>query len=242
MQFMTTARPRGQWAVLTILIGTLLSSCNSSPQDRVSSQPTANHTTTPENNTAMKTILFYGNSITAGYGLDPNQAFPAHIQQRLDSLGLPYQVVNAGLSGETTTGGLTRLDWVLDQQPVDVFVLELGANDGLRGINPEESQKNLQAILNRVKDTYPQAQLVITGMESPPNMGSDYTQQFRSMFRELAQANPQATFVPFILEGVAGNPALNLGDGIHPTAEGHRLVAQHLWSFLAPLFNPATAS
>lgn len=177
-----------------------------------------------------KTILFFGDSITAGYGLDEEQAFPAFIQEKLDDNSLRYRVVNAGLSGETSAGGLRRVDWVL-QQHVDIFILELGGNDGLRGIDPANTKQNLQGIMNRVKERYPEATIVLTGMESPPNMGSDYTDAFRSIFSDLAQAN-DVVFMPFILEGVAGNPELNLPDGIHPTEEGHRIIADNLWEIL----------
>ena len=174
-----------------------------------------------------KTILFFGDSITAGYGLEEEQAFPAFIQKKLDENGHRYLVVNAGLSGETSAGGLRRIDWVL-QQRVDIFVLELGGNDGLRGIDPRSTKENLQGIMDRVKAKYPDADIILTGMEAPPNMGGNYTGEFRNIFSDLAQAN-DVVFMPFILEGVAGDPELNLPDGIHPTEEGHRIIAENLW-------------
>ncbi|MDZ7719938.1 MAG: arylesterase [Balneolaceae bacterium] len=180
-----------------------------------------------------KTILFFGDSITAGYGLETEQAFPALIQQKIDSLDLNYSVVNAGLSGETTAGGLRRVDWIL-QQPVDIFVLELGGNDGLRGIDPQNSKQNLQGIINKVQQKYPDADIVLTGMQAPPNLGDIYTSEFRSIFYELAEQN-DVTYMPFILKEVAGNPDLNQPDGIHPTARGHRVVAENLWEVLRPL-------
>lgn len=180
-----------------------------------------------------KTILFFGDSITAGYGLEPDQAFPAFIQQKIDSLNLSYQVKNAGSSGETSAGGLRRVDWVL-QQPVDIFVLELGGNDGLRGIDPQNTKANLQGIINKVKKTYPEATILLTGMESPPNMGAQYTGEFRQIFYQLAEEN-EVVFIPFILEAVAGDPDLNQPDGIHPTEEGHRLVAESVWEVLEPI-------
>jgi acyl-CoA thioesterase I len=180
-----------------------------------------------------KTILFFGNSLTAGYGLDPSQAFPALIQQKIDSLGLPYRTVNAGVSGETSSGGNSRIDWIL-KQPVDVFVLELGANDGLRGVPVVETKKNLQSIMDKVKAKYPQAKLVLAGMQVPPNMGQQYAIAFRDMYPDLARAN-NATLIPFLLEKVGGEAALNLEDGIHPTAEGHRIVAQTVWQYMGPL-------
>lgn len=177
-----------------------------------------------------KQILIFGDSITAGYGLEETQAFPAYIQQKIDSLGMDYNVVNAGLSGETSAGGLRRIDWVL-QQPVDIFILELGGNDGLRGIDPENTKQNLQGIMDKVSEKYPDAKLILTGMEAPPNMGEQYTSRFRSLFHELAEEN-DVIFMPFVLEGVAGDPELNQGDGIHPTEEGHRLIAENLWEYL----------
>ncbi len=180
-----------------------------------------------------QTILFFGDSITAGYGLETEQAFPALIQQKIDSLDLNYTVVNAGLSGETTAGGLRRADWIL-QQAVDVFVLELGGNDGLRGIDPENTKQNLQGILDKVQEKYPEAEIVLTGMQAPPNLGDMYTDEFRSVFYELAEQN-DVTFMPFILEDVAGDPDLNQSDGIHPTAKGHQIVADNLWDVLQPL-------
>ena len=175
-------------------------------------------------------ILFFGDSITAGYGLNPDRAFPALIQKQIDSLGLNYTVVNAGLSGETSAGGLRRVDWVL-QQGVDIFVLELGGNDGLRGLNLQQTKANLQGIVDKVKATYPQSLIVLAGMEVPPNLGANYTLEFREMYVELAQEN-EVLFIPFILEGVGGVPELNLPDQIHPNEEGHRKVAQHVWGYL----------
>lgn len=177
-----------------------------------------------------KTILFFGNSLTAGYGLDPSQAFPAVIQQKIDSAQLPYKVVNAGVSGETSSGGNSRIDWIL-KQPVDVFVLELGANDGLRGVPVAETRKNLQAIIDKVKAQNPEVKLVLAGMQVPPNMGPDYASAFRSLYPDLAKAN-DAVLIPFLLEGVGGEAKFNLEDGIHPTAEGHQIVAENVWEHL----------
>lgn len=180
-----------------------------------------------------KTIVFYGNSLTAGYGLSPGQAFPALIQKKLDSLNLPYQVVNAGVSGETSSGGKTRIDWIL-QQPVDIFVLELGANDGLRGIPLSATKTNLQEIIDKVKAKNAQTKLLFAGMQLPPSMGQAYTTEFRNIYTELAEKNSMA-LIPFLLEGVGGEPELNLADGIHPTAEGHRIVAENVWKELQKL-------
>jgi acyl-CoA thioesterase I len=180
-----------------------------------------------------KTILFFGNSLTAGYGLDPSQAFPALIQEKIDSLNLPYKVINSGLSGETTAGGKSRISWVL-REKVDVFVLELGGNDGLRGIDVQSTRQNLQAIIDTVKAKNPETKIVVAGMQIPPNMGPEYTAQFRGIFAEIAQKNNTA-LIPFLLENVGGIPALNLPDGIHPTAEGHKIVAENVWKVLEPI-------
>jgi acyl-CoA thioesterase-1 len=190
--------------------------------------------TTKDTAARTKTIVFFGNSLTAGYGLSsPAQAFPALIQAKIDSLRLPYSVVNAGVSGETSSGGASRIDWIL-RQPVDVFVLELGANDGLRGIPIEETRKNLQAIIDKVRAKYPGAKLVLAGMQLPPNMGQAYATQFRDLYPELAKKNG-VVLIPFLLEGVGGEAALNQEDGIHPTAEGARILAQNVWQVVAPL-------
>ena len=179
---------------------------------------------------AVKTIVFFGNSLTAGYGLEPTEAFPALIQKKIDSLKLPYKVINAGVSGETSAGGNGRIEWIL-QQPVDVFVLELGGNDGLRGIPTAETRRNLQAIIDKVKAKYPDAKIVIAGMQMPPNMGHLYTSEFRNIFLDLARKNNIA-LIPFLLQGVGGEAKLNLEDGIHPTAEGHKILAENVWDML----------
>jgi len=194
---------------------------------------TADTTKTSQQSAAQpkKNILFFGNSLTAGYGLDdPSEAFPGIILKKIDSLKLPYKVINAGLSGETTAGGKNRIDWLLKQK-VDVFVLELGANDGLRGIPVTETSKNLQEIMDRVKAKYPDAKQVLVGMQVPPNMGATYSSKFRAVFEDLAAKNT-VPFVPFLLEGVGGIRELNQADGIHPTAEGHKIVAENVWKVL----------
>jgi acyl-CoA thioesterase I len=177
-------------------------------------------------NNPQKTILFFGDSLTAGYGLTVEQAFPALIEQDLKQKGKNVKVINAGLSGETSAGGLTRIDWVL-RQPIDVFVLELGANDGLRGVPLEETKKNLQFIIDKVKSKNPKVKIVVAGMMVPPNMGKPYSDGFQKIFPELAKKN-NTTLVPFLLDGVAGIEKLNQADGIHPTEEGHKIVAKNL--------------
>ncbi|WP_432708872.1 arylesterase [Pedobacter sp.] len=172
-------------------------------------------------------ILFFGTSLTAGLGLEQNEAYPALIQKKIDSLNLPYQVVNGGLSGETSAAGKSRVDWLL-KKPVKVFVLELGANDGLRGIPVAQTTTNLQAIIDKVKEKYPDAKLVLLGMQMPPNMGKSYTADFKAMFEKLAKKNDMV-FVPFLLDGVGGVAQLNQSDGVHPTAEGQKIMAENVW-------------
>ena len=197
--------------------------------------PAKDNTTTAPKNMASasktKTILFFGNSLTAGYGLeDPTKAFPGLIQNKIDSLHLPYKVVNAGVSGETSAGGNSRIDWIL-RQPVDIFVLELGGNDGLRGIPLGETKKNLQQIIDKVKAKYPNSKIVLEGMQIPPNMGQQYTTQFKNIYPDLASKN-NILLVPFLLKNVGGDKKLNQQDGVHPTPEGHKILAQNVWEVL----------
>jgi acyl-CoA thioesterase I len=179
------------------------------------------------------TVLFVGTSLTAGYGVGEDMAYPAIIQEKIDAAGLPFQVVNAGISGETSAGGLRRIDWSL-QQPIDVLVLELGANDGLRGLDPAAMRSNLDEIMRRTRSRHPDADIVLVGMEAPPNLGADYTTRFRQVFVDLAREY-RATLVPFLLEGVAGEATLNIDDGIHPNPRGHRLLAETVWRQLQPV-------
>jgi acyl-CoA thioesterase-1 len=213
---------------ISILLLTLLGCSDKQSQTKV--EDSSNDLAVKSSEKLKKTILFFGNSLTAGYGLDISEAFPARIQQIIDSTGLKYEVINAGLSGETTASGSSRIDWVLKNK-IDVFVLELGANDGLRGIPTEETEKNLQEIINRVKSKYQDVTIVLAGMMVPPNMGEEYSKSFMEVFPRLAEKN-EIPFIPFLLEGVAGEPELNLEDGIHPTAIGHGLVAQNVWKVL----------
>ena len=188
-----------------------------------------------------RNVLFLGTSLTAGYGVGAENAFPALIQQKLDSARLPFRVVNAGLSGETSAGGLRRLDWSL-QQPVDVLVLELGANDGLRGLSVKQLRANLDSIIARTRARYPEADVVIAGMQAPPNLGKQYTTSFRDTYSDLADKY-DAVLIPFLLEGVAANAGLNQEDGIHPSREGHARIAETVWEALHPLLvKRATAS
>lgn len=193
----------------------------------------------PAKKEETKVILFFGNSLTAGYGLEPQQAFPALIQQRLDSLNLPYKVVNAGVSGETTAGGKSRIDWLL-KKPVDIFVLELGANDGLRGIDPESTYRNLKTIIEKVRAKNPEVEIVLAGMQLPPSMGQQYTREFGEVFTRL-QKDENVILIPFLLEGVGGNPELNQNDGIHPTEEGQKILAENVWDALEEIVMNETA-
>ncbi|AXT20918.1 arylesterase [Flavobacteriaceae bacterium AU392] len=211
------------------LVFILFISCGGNPSESKEGQ--IEDISETENKTTNKTILFFGDSLTAGYGLDDvNDAFPALIQTTIDSLQLNYTVINSGLSGETTSGGRNRLNWVLNQS-IDIFVLELGANDGLRGIPLTETRDNLQVMIDLVKEKNPEVKIVIAGMQLPPNMGQDYTTEFRNIFPEIAKQN-DAYLIPFLLENVGGIAELNQADGIHPTIEGQKIVAANVWKVL----------
>lgn len=181
----------------------------------------------------VKTILFFGDSLTAGYGLSTEEAFPALVEKRINEKEKRCKVINAGLSGETSAGGLARIDWIL-RQPIDIFILELGANDGLRGLPLDQTEKNLQAIIDKVKAKYPKTKIVLAGMMVPPNMGTDYTTKFQTIYPTLAKNN-NSTLIPFLLKGVGGDEKLNLPDGIHPNPEGHKIVASTVYNTLLPL-------
>jgi acyl-CoA thioesterase I len=224
-----------KFTFLSLLLSCVIClSCNDKPASNVTNEaektPIA---ATPPPISTKKNIVFFGNSLTAAYGLSVSQGFPALIQQKIDSLKLDYNCVNAGLSGETTLDGKNRVDWIL-QQPVDIFVLELGGNDALRGLPVEQSKQNLQAIVEKVKAKYPSAKVLLTGMLAPPNLGAKYTNAFKNMYPEIAKATNSA-LMPFLLEDVGGNPKLNQADGIHPTAIGQKIVANNVWKSLFPL-------
>ena len=187
----------------------------------------------PAMKTKNKTILCFGNSLTAGYGLDEDEAWPALMQERLDSLSLPFTVVNAGLSGETTAGGLNRIDWVL-RQPVDIFFLELGANDMLRGLDVTKTEENLDSILIKVHEKYPGIPIVLAGMLSPPNMGKEYINAYNTTFPALARKH-KASLIPFFLDKVAGIKELNIPDGLHPNQEGSKIILETVWQQMEPL-------
>lgn len=217
------------------LLSLLVVSCGSPNQEETAVQT---ETASPEEQatpvSAKRNILIFGNSLTAGYGLDGLElSFPGILQQRIDSLGLPYHVINGGLSGETSAAGKERVSWLLNEE-IDIFILELGANDGLRGLPITETKKNLQEIIDKVVSSYPDVKLVLAGMLVPPNMGEAYANDFAKVFPELARENKMA-LIPFLLDGVAGDPALNLHDGIHPNEQGQHIVADNVWNVLEPL-------
>lgn len=180
-----------------------------------------------------KTVVFLGDSLSAGYGVKTSEAFPVLIGEKIRAAGLPYQVENAGLSGDTTAGGLRRIDWLL-QRKIDVLVIELGGNDGLRGLPVSAIKTNLQAMIDKAKAKNPRVKIVVAGMQIPPNLGADYARDFQQTFGDVAQAN-HATMIPFLLEGVGGRRELNQADSIHPTAAGHRVIADEVWRVLEPV-------
>jgi len=180
-------------------------------------------------------VLCFGTSLTAGLGLAPDSAYPALLQRKVDSAGFRFRVVNAGVSGETSADGLRRIDWLLQQpQHLAVLILELGANDALRGQDLAAAARDLQAIIDRTRARFPAVRVVIAGMAAPPNLGARYTREFRDLFVTLARDN-HAALIPFLLEGVGGHPDLNQADGIHPTTAGARIVADNVWRVLEPV-------
>jgi acyl-CoA thioesterase-1 len=178
-------------------------------------------------------VIVLGDSIAAGFGVDAEEAFPAILQQKIDAAHLRYHVVNAGVSGDTTAGGLRRISWVL-KKPVDLLLIELGGNDGLRGINPEETAKNLQSIIDKTKAQYPDVKIVVAGMQMPANMGPEYTKRYREVFADVAKKN-NAMLIPFLLEGVGARADLNQADRIHPNPGGHKIVAENVWKVIRPV-------
>ena len=217
------------YLVFLLMLGSSCGNQNRSAESQTASKKDLNQSV----NEDIKTIVFFGNSLTAGYGVEQSEAFPAIIQGKIDSLKLPYKIVNAGLSGETTSGGKNRIGWILKNR-CDIFVLELGANDGLRGIPVSETTQNLQEIVDQVVAKNPQVKLLLAGMQVPPNMGGKYASDFNDLFPSLAKKNNMA-LVPFLLEGVAGNSDLNQSDGIHPTVKGHKILADNVWKIIQPV-------
>lgn len=190
--------------------------------------------------TAREHVVIVGTSLTAGLGLDPEQAYPALIEAKIDSAGLPYTVINAGISGETSAGLLGRIDWLLEGD-FGVIVVETGANDGLRGVPIAAARGNIDSVLTRIRTAKPDAAVILVQMEAPPNLGREYTAAFRAMFREIAGKHG-ATLMPFLLEGVAGEPAMNQADGIHPNEAGARRVADNVWAVLGPVLRERAAA
>jgi acyl-CoA thioesterase I len=227
-----------QWlvaALMPLMIGCAQPERNVTAEEAPPSRPPV-----PTESVETGTVLFLGTSLTAGYGLPTEDAFPARIQQKIDSAGLPYRVTNAGVSGETSAGARRRVAWLL-RQPFDVLVLETGSNDMLRGADLDSTRANIQAIIEQVREERPEAELILVGMMAPPNLGSAYTERFGRIFVDLA-AEYDLTLVPFLLEGVAGVSAMNLPDGIHPNAEGQRIVARTVWEVLEPRLQLLTAN
>jgi acyl-CoA thioesterase-1 len=185
--------------------------------------------------TETKTVLFFGDSITAGLGVDKSQAFPALVQNRIDSLELKYEVINGGLSGETSAGGLRRIDWIL-QRHIDIMILELGGNDGLRGIDLSSTKENLQQIIDKVQAKNPDVAIILAGMQVPPNLGQDYTTEFQNIYPDLAEEN-DLPLIPMIMDKIGGSEELMQSDGLHPTPEGHEVIAETIWEVLEPFLD-----
>ncbi|MGM0579390.1 MAG: arylesterase [Bacteroidota bacterium] len=219
--------------LLAILI-VFTTACNSNPKQEEKTTEKEVEEKVAEKEEQQNNIIFFGNSLTAGYGVEAEEAFPGLIQKRLDSLGYDYNVINAGVSGETTASGLSRVEWVVKRQPVEIFVLELGGNDGLRGIKPEETNKNLRAIIDKVREIHPNVKILLAGMMVPPNMGQTYASEFQKLYPKIAEEK-NVSRIPFLLKDVGGEEDLNLPDGIHPTPEGHKIVAETVWNDLKEL-------
>jgi len=214
-----------------LTLATIMSCRDSNDKNKaISDEETETNDNSKATTSQEKLIVFFGNSLTAGMGLEEEKAFPAIIQNKLDSLGLSYHVINAGLSGDTSGSGKNRLEWVLNQK-VDIFVLELGANDGLRGVPISETKNNLQDIIDFVREKNPDTKIILAGMQMPPNLGKDYTTEFKNIFPELADKN-DIELIPFLLENVAGISELNQADGIHPTEKGQKILAKNVWAVL----------
>jgi acyl-CoA thioesterase-1 len=212
--------------ILLLFISSMgLISCNSEKKELANDQKEVTDSSTVQAD--QKIILFFGNSLTAGYGIDQEDAFAGLTQLRVDSLGLDFKVINGGLSGETTAGGLSRLDWFLEDQP-EIFILELGGNDGLRGIAITETKSNLLAMVDKVRAKFPETKIILAGMQIPPNMGQEYSNEFKEIYPAVAKEK-NVILIPFLLENVGGIPELNLPDGIHPTEEGHKIVLETIW-------------
>ena len=214
----------------------ILVGCTNPEQKDRTEQTKSEVSVSTKNTNDNKIILFFGNSLSAGYGVEADESFPALIQAKIDSVKLPYTVVNAGVSGETTATGLSRIDWVLDKQTVDIFVLELGANDGLRGLPPAETKKNLITMIDRVRKVHPKAKIILAGMMVPPSMGQEYSSKYNPIYGEIAKEK-QVELIPFLLENVGGIDSLNQADGIHPNPAGAKIVAENVWVVLEEMLS-----
>lgn len=232
-----TTRAAG-WALACVLIAACNRGSAPDKQPAPAPGPAASATPSSASETGHPKIVVLGDSLSAGYGLLESQSLPAHLQRKLDAEGYKWEVVNAGISGDTTAAGLQRLDWALNQGDVRILVLELGANDGLRGLPVSEMKKNLAAIIERSREKG--ITVLLAGMEAPPNFGPEYVVSFRQVYRDLAKEH-KVTFLPFLLDKVAGVPALNQGDGIHPNIEGTAIVADNVWSVLKPMVDAVAA-
>lgn len=208
--------------------------------DSASAVPQRGDARSTGNNSTKVSVLFFGTSLTAGYGLDPSEAFPNLIEQRAQAAGVPIQATNAGLSGETSAGALRRITWTL-QRPVDIIVLETGGNDALRALNADSLEANLSAIVTQIRIAQPKARILLAVMEAPPNLGGAYTARFRRAYSEVARREG-LTLVPFLLDGVAGSAELNQPDGVHPNSRGERIVADNVWRVLKPVVGEVYAS
>jgi acyl-CoA thioesterase I len=232
------------WAVLGTVACSASKGDGGTPRSTPDEQPRAGVSAVPGSESAGPTprgaprVLFIGTSLTAGLGLDPDSAYPAIIERTAEAAGRPITVSNAGVSGETSAGALRRMDWLV-KDPVDVVVIETGANDGLRGVDPDSTAANLRSIIAKVQESQPSARVALVQMEAPTNLGNSYTTRFRAIFPEVATLT-RVTLLPFLLDGVAGVPTLNQADGIHPNEEGARRVAKTVWTALEPLI-PAAA-
>jgi acyl-CoA thioesterase-1 len=216
------------------LLAAAAASCSPGDSRSTTPPPARSEAAAPAPTAPRPRIVVLGDSLTAGLGLEPGQAYPALLQKRLDAAGLKYEVVNAGVSGDTSAGGLRRIDWALDGD-VKILVVALGGNDALRGLPVEQLRENLTTIVERAKARG--IKVILAGMEAPPNFGPAYTASFRQTYRDVARQHG-AILIPFLLDGVAGLPELNQGDGIHPTAAGAEKVAETVWSALRPIVSP----
>jgi acyl-CoA thioesterase-1 len=221
------------------LVSLLMIGCGDSSRNRVSAAGTAAPPDSSPPAAEAHTVLFLGTSLTAGLGLPPEEAYPALVQQKIDSVGLPFHVINAGVSGETSAGALRRVDWLL-RQPFDVLVLETGANDMLRGFELDSTEANIRGIVHRVRAAHPDVPIVLAGMLAPPNLGADYAERFGEIYPRVAEEE-HLVLIPFLLQGVGGVPSLNQADGIHPNERGARIVAANVWKVLEPVLREVAA-